>query len=153
MHFSISEIIAVCAIGSPVLVTFINCYFQNRRNRIDHQIDALNSLIHEKQHALSRFSYMYSKFLMEDTTGKSQVRENLFEATANCLCYVNKEDRKLIDRIEIGLRQGGALYEEKDFYKARDLLISSIDDDYRQLHLLVSKKPISIRIKSTLHKG
>lgn len=152
MHFSITEIIAICAIVSPIIVTFINCWFEGRRNRIDHRITALNNLIHEKQKALEKFSYMFAVFLMEKTTGKSKVREDLFEATVNCLCYVDKNHRQLVDQIEIALRQGVVVEVEGKFYEVRDLLLSSIDNDYQQIQRLISKKPILIRIKSMMHR-
>ncbi len=151
MHLSISEIIAVCAIGSPVLVTFINCWFENRRNLVDHRIAAINELIKQKQDALSQFSYMYSVFLMEPTVGKSKVREDLFKATVRCLCYVDNEYRQLVDQIEIALRQGTVVEVEGKFYKVRNLLIHSIDKDYQQIQRLVVRKPIATRIKSKLH--
>lgn len=64
-RWSITEVIAVCAIASPVLVTFINVIFKSHSEKINHRLASLNASIKSKQNALNQISKAYSIFVIE----------------------------------------------------------------------------------------
>ena len=139
-RWSITEVIAVCAIASPVLVTFINVIFKSHSEKINHRLASLNASIKSKQNALNQISKAYSIFVIEGHNNDKKALENFFAEIETSMAFIDPKDCKILHDLELSVRQNSYLRHEKDFYNARDAILKSITSDKVKIYKLTTSK-------------
>ena len=139
-NWTISEVVAVCAIASPVLVTFINVIFKSHSEKINHRLAALNASIKSKQSALNQISKAYSIFVIEGHNNDKKDLENFFAEIETSMAFIDPKDCKILHDLELSVRQNSYLRHEKDFYDARDVILKSITSDKLKIYKLTTSK-------------
>lgn len=139
-HWSVTTVIAVCAIASPVLVTFINLIFKSHSERIEHRLNELHNSIRDKQRALKQISKSYSVFVIEAKTGDNKALEDFFSQIEFCMSLIDEKDKLTLHNLELSVRYGVYLTHEDYFYKARDAILNSIAKDKSKIKKLTTSK-------------
>ena len=139
-NWSISEVVAVCAIASPVLVTFINIIFKAHSEKVEHRLADLNASIKSKQGALNQISKAYSIFVIEGHTNDEKDLENFFAEIETSMAFIDPKDCKTLHDLELSVRQNNYLRHEEDFYTARNAILKSITSDKLKSYKLTTSK-------------
>lgn len=139
-NWTISEVVAVCAIASPVLVTLINILFKSHSEKVEHRLADLNASIKSKQGALNQISKAYSIFVIEGHNNDKKVLENFFAEIETSMAFIDPKDCKTLHDLELSVRQNSYLRHEEDFYNARDAILKSITSDKLKIYKLTTSK-------------